>query len=209
MRSRRKPFNYNIVSPYVQREAEHAALCIASASSEIKTRALEIGGHLVAIKKLMSHGTFIDWVDQVCGLRERTAENYMRAFEFAQLCPIVKTSDAFSLRTIYLVAPMITSADDCAVLDAVIHAKTSVTSKELVTALRLQLNRPVARKARRAAANDGAHPARIAAPALADADRALIEDTARRLTGVLADVLNLVRRIGVARFLGALSEYEH
>jgi hypothetical protein len=36
-----------------------------------------MGNHLIAAKKILGHGRFIEWVDSECGIRIRTAQNYM------------------------------------------------------------------------------------------------------------------------------------
>jgi Protein of unknown function (DUF3102) len=36
-----------------------------------------IGTHLIAAKKILPHGRFVDWVEKECGFRIRNAQNYI------------------------------------------------------------------------------------------------------------------------------------
>jgi hypothetical protein len=42
-----------------------------------------IGANLYAAKRMLGHGQFVQWVESECGFSPRSAQNYMRASEFA------------------------------------------------------------------------------------------------------------------------------
>lgn len=45
---------------------------------------IDIGRDLLAVKQQLEHGQFSEWVTAECGFTLRTAENYIRAAEFAE-----------------------------------------------------------------------------------------------------------------------------
>lgn len=45
---------------------------------------IEIGRDLIAVKQTLEHGQFSQWVEAECGFTARSAQNYMRAAEFAE-----------------------------------------------------------------------------------------------------------------------------
>lgn len=44
---------------------------------------IEIGRELISTKRYLDHGEFTEWVETECGFSVRSAENYMRAADFA------------------------------------------------------------------------------------------------------------------------------
>jgi hypothetical protein len=48
------------------------------------TAIIEIGRALISVKQSLEHGQFGEWVEAECGFGLRTAENYIRASQFAE-----------------------------------------------------------------------------------------------------------------------------
>jgi SOS response regulatory protein OraA/RecX len=45
---------------------------------------IQVGQDLISVKEAIGHGKFRDWIETECGFSVRSAENYIRAAEFAQ-----------------------------------------------------------------------------------------------------------------------------
>lgn len=73
-------FDYNGVAPDVAKAARAAATKIRSL---IQASIIKAGGELLAIKAKLEHGQFGPWLDAEFSMTERTAQNYMSAFELA------------------------------------------------------------------------------------------------------------------------------
>jgi hypothetical protein len=78
------PFDYGDVP------ADTAAVLRAQAS-RIRTMVrsttetiIQVGNDLIAVKQTIGHGKFRDWIEAECGFSVRSAENYIKAAEFAE-----------------------------------------------------------------------------------------------------------------------------
>ena len=78
------PFDYNTLPTSLQSDLRAEA---ASIRAQTKTTVLTIiqSGHaLIKVKGKLLHGQFSAWVESECGFSLRTAENYIKAAEFAE-----------------------------------------------------------------------------------------------------------------------------
>ncbi len=76
-------FNYRSVDDSTAKQLRLQADRIRSAVTRTTASIIEIGVELGAVKKRLEHGAFTRWVEVECGFTIRSAENYIRAAEFA------------------------------------------------------------------------------------------------------------------------------
>lgn len=81
------------------REIVELHLGIESALRRSVQDAIRIGELLTAQKEALGHGNFLAWVERELPFAERTAQNYMRVFQYRS-----KTATVADLRTAYEVA---------------------------------------------------------------------------------------------------------
>jgi hypothetical protein len=74
-------FDYTTVAPDVARSLRTIAATIKRTA--VDTIAV-IGKHLITAKETLNHGAFIAWVEQECGMKKRTAQDYMAAARFVE-----------------------------------------------------------------------------------------------------------------------------
>jgi hypothetical protein len=80
----RKTFTYDFV-PAVTAATLRAEASRIRKMVNITTEAIiGIGAALISIKQSLEHGQFGDWVEAECGFGLRTAENYIKASQFAE-----------------------------------------------------------------------------------------------------------------------------
>jgi hypothetical protein len=80
---RRTVFDYDSLAPDDAEFLRRGAARIrAGVESTMETVCL-IGANLYAAKRMLGHGQFVQWVESECGFSPRSAQNYMRASEFA------------------------------------------------------------------------------------------------------------------------------
>jgi hypothetical protein len=81
-----EPFDYANVAPDLASNLQARAERIRGRTKSITAAILEIGRDLIAVKrkKILDHGLFGKWVEAECGFTLRSAENYIRAAEFAE-----------------------------------------------------------------------------------------------------------------------------
>lgn len=102
------PTNNGLKFDYNQIEQEHRKTTIAAAveinahTSRMQESALTIGKRLLAIKDVLPHGQFEDWVATEFTFSIRTAQNFMNVFERFGHQP--KAIDLFSPSGLYLLA---------------------------------------------------------------------------------------------------------
>jgi len=102
------PTNNGLKFDYNQIEQEHRKATIAAAveinahTSRMQESALTIGKRLLAIKDVLPHGQFEDWVTTEFTFSIRTAQNFMNVFERFGNHP--KAIDLFSPSGLYLLA---------------------------------------------------------------------------------------------------------
>ncbi|QDW38761.1 hypothetical protein FFI89_017385 [Bradyrhizobium sp. KBS0727] len=78
-------FDYDAVPAVTAKALRAQASRIRKTVSGATKAIIEIGCDLIAVKQsLVERGHFRDWVEAECGLKLRTAENYMRAAQFAE-----------------------------------------------------------------------------------------------------------------------------
>lgn len=74
-------FDYEALPDEDARTAREAAAEIKRRHKKILSHALAIGEQLCAVKKILSHGQFGDWIAAEFSWSSRTAQNYMTAWE--------------------------------------------------------------------------------------------------------------------------------
>jgi hypothetical protein len=73
----RSRFDYGALPSYKANELSERRDKICGAVRKTIDVVIAIGRDLIAAKKLLGHGSFIDWVEKECGFQARTAQNYM------------------------------------------------------------------------------------------------------------------------------------
>ena len=122
-------FDYNgvpaVTAAALRAEASRIRKLVKATTASI----IEAGRALIAVKEQLDHGQFSDWVDAECGFSLRTAENYIRACQFAE--GKNATVALLSPATVYRLAAKSTPPE---VVDAVLQqaAKGEVISDDNV-----------------------------------------------------------------------------
>jgi Protein of unknown function (DUF3102) len=78
------PFDYATVSAATATALRAQAERIRAAVKSTTEAIVQIGTDLIAVKQAIEHGKFQCWIESECGFSVRTAENYIRAAEFAE-----------------------------------------------------------------------------------------------------------------------------
>jgi hypothetical protein len=78
------PFDYGTVPPNVAAALRAQAARIRDAAKVTTSAVIQIGNDLIAVKQALEHGNFRNWIEAECGFSARSAENYIRAAEFAE-----------------------------------------------------------------------------------------------------------------------------
>ena len=77
-------FNYDALPVLTAKTLRTQATRIRKLVKTTTTTIIEVGHDLIAVKRTLDHGQFGAWVEAECGFSLRTAENYIRAAEFAE-----------------------------------------------------------------------------------------------------------------------------
>ena len=78
------PFDYDGVPADTAEALRAQALRIRALVKNTTAIIIQVGNDLIAVKQAIEHGKFLDWIEAECGFSIRTAENYIRAAEFAE-----------------------------------------------------------------------------------------------------------------------------
>jgi hypothetical protein len=76
-------FDYAAIPPETATALRAQACRIRTAVKSTTETILQVGEDLIAVKQSIEHGRFRAWIEAECGFSVRTAENYIRAAEFA------------------------------------------------------------------------------------------------------------------------------
>ena len=74
-------FDYSTIDAAVRKEAQAAAVRINANRSNARLAIFEVGKDLRAIKDKLPHGQFLPWIEKEFGMTDRTARNYMAAWQ--------------------------------------------------------------------------------------------------------------------------------
>ena len=126
-------FDYDEVPPVTAATLRAQAARIRKLVKTTTSTIIEVGRDLAAVKAHLKHGQFGDWVEAECGFSLRTAENYIRAKEFAE----GKSATVALLNpgTVYRLAAKGTPPE---LVDAVVERAAKgvvVTDREVIAAL--------------------------------------------------------------------------
>lgn len=77
-------FDYGQLAPDIADALRSQASRIRTLVRNTTAIIIEIGNDLLAVKEAIDHGKFGAWIEAECGFSIRTAENYIRAAEFAE-----------------------------------------------------------------------------------------------------------------------------
>jgi hypothetical protein len=77
-------FDYTMLAPELVEPLRRQASRIRERGKATVSAIIEIGRDLLAVQKHLQHGQFCTWVEAECGFTVRSAQNYMRAAEFAE-----------------------------------------------------------------------------------------------------------------------------
>jgi hypothetical protein len=80
----RATFTYDIVPAVTAAALRAEASRIRKLVNTTTAAIIEIGCALISVKQSLEHGQFSEWVQAECGFGLRTAENYIRASQFAE-----------------------------------------------------------------------------------------------------------------------------
>jgi hypothetical protein len=75
-------FDYGSLSPEIADALREHTARIRHQVKATTTAIVWIGRDLLAVKQMLEHGQFVQWVEKECGFSIRTAQNYMRVAEF-------------------------------------------------------------------------------------------------------------------------------
>lgn len=78
------PFDYDGVPAETAKALRAQAARIRTLVKNTTAIIIQVGNDLIAVKQTIDHGKFLDWIEAECGFSVRTAENYIRAAEFAE-----------------------------------------------------------------------------------------------------------------------------
>jgi Protein of unknown function (DUF3102) len=70
-------FDYNALPTDTANALRERRAEIRGAVKKTAEAVIAIGRNLIAAKRILGHGRFVDWVEMECGFRIRTAQNYM------------------------------------------------------------------------------------------------------------------------------------
>jgi Protein of unknown function (DUF3102) len=70
-------FDYDVLASDTANALRERRAEIRGAVKKTAEAVIAIGRNLMAAKKILGHGRFVDWVEMECGFRIRTAQNYM------------------------------------------------------------------------------------------------------------------------------------
>ena len=76
--------SFGRLSPEQVKALDEVAAKIRAHTKATTKAMIDIGGELMEVKRKLPHGVFTKWVTVDCGFTMRSAQNYMRAAEFAQ-----------------------------------------------------------------------------------------------------------------------------
>jgi hypothetical protein len=79
----RTTFDYASLSPQTAEFLRNRATRIRQGVKSTVEAICDIGVQLCGAKQMLGHGQFVQWVESECGFSLRSAQNYMRASEFA------------------------------------------------------------------------------------------------------------------------------
>jgi hypothetical protein len=79
----RTTFDYASLSPQTAAFLRNRATRIRQGVKSTVEAICDIGVQLCGAKQMLGHGQFVQWVESECGFSLRSAQNYMRASEFA------------------------------------------------------------------------------------------------------------------------------
>ncbi len=77
-------FDYEALSPGIAQALREKSGRIRHQLKVTATAIVWIGRDLLAVKQMLEHGQFVDWVAKECGLSIRTCQNYTRTAEFLE-----------------------------------------------------------------------------------------------------------------------------
>jgi hypothetical protein len=137
----------------------------------------DIGVQLYGAKLKLAHGQFVQWVQLECGFSPRSAQNYMRASEFA--ADKYATVALLPPATVYRLSAETTPAEVVAEVLARAANGERVSDAEVVRSIRATKQRPASRETKRNGARVG--PPRQALSARGDAHSAIAKANARAL----------------------------
>jgi hypothetical protein len=80
----RATFTYDIVPAVTAAALRAEASRIRKMVNTTTAAIIEIGCALISVKQSLDHGQFSEWVQAECGFGLRTAENYIKASQFAE-----------------------------------------------------------------------------------------------------------------------------
>jgi hypothetical protein len=78
---RSPPFDYAQLEISAQVIASEAAVNIRAHGQLVAQNIIAIGAELTKVKEAISHGNYLAWIDAEFGWSNRTARNYVRAYE--------------------------------------------------------------------------------------------------------------------------------
>jgi hypothetical protein len=79
----RTAFDYASLSPQTAAFLRNRATRIRQGVKSTMEAICDIGVQLCGAKRMLGHGQFVQWLESECGFSPRSAQNYMRASEFA------------------------------------------------------------------------------------------------------------------------------
>src|SRR5258708_4658170 len=82
-------FDYESLSPEDAQALRERSTRIRSEVKKTALSIVAIGCELIAVKKTLEHGQFVQWVETEFGFSLRSAQNYMRICRLARKCEIV------------------------------------------------------------------------------------------------------------------------
>jgi hypothetical protein len=95
-------YDYALILPQHRAQVQAAALDIRSRLKRTVEDVIAIGKQLIAVKELLPHGQFGEWLDQEFKMSDRSARNFMYAAEqFGGKTEIISVLD---VTTVYLLA---------------------------------------------------------------------------------------------------------
>lgn len=128
-------YDYTAFPPKRAEALRNYALRIRTQVAATTAGIIQIGRDLSAIKQQLEHGQFCAWVQAECGFTVRSAENYIRAHEFADGCGKYETVSLLSPTTVYKLAAKSTPPEIVREVIERASAGTAINDEDVAAAL--------------------------------------------------------------------------